>query len=267
MTASTERAVAADPALLRDAVALVVGGYGGIGSAVSADLAAHGAAVAVAGRDGDRARALAAELENAGGGARAVGVGQDVCDRVSVETSLEAVESALGPVDLVVNCASTLRIHPAEQFPEEAFRDVVEANLVGPFLLSQAVARRWIDAGTTGRIVHLSSVRGSVGAPGGFSAYGAAKAGLDLLVRQLATEWGPYGITVNAVAPGFVPTGFVPGANADETLVARMKQRIPLRRFAEPDDIAGAVRYLLSPAGAFVNGQIVYIDGGVTASQ
>lgn len=269
MTATTERTQDAinpsvQPNLFAGARVLVVGGYGGIGASICADLAAYGAAVAVAGRDGDRATAFAADLDAPAG---AVGVPLDVCDSASVDTALAELEEQSSPVELVVNCASTLRVHPAEQFPETEYRDVIEANLVGPFLLSQAVARHLFAAQRPGRIVHLSSVRGAAGAPGGFSAYGPAKAGLDLLVRQLATEWGSRGITVNAVAPGFVPTEFVNSVRIDERQVERMKQRIPLRRFAEPDDIAAAVRYLLSPSAGFVSGQILYVDGGVTASQ
>lgn len=276
MTAADVAPAVTEPSL-EGRVALVVGGYGGLGAAICDDLVSHGARVVVAGRDAAAATALATGLDESraptttppgdAGVPRVVGAGIDITDVASIDAALDLAEGSVGAVDLVVNAASTLRTHPAEHFPEDEFRLVVEANLVGPFLLSRTVGRRWLERGIAGRLVHLSSVRGSAGAPGGFAAYGPAKAGLDLLVRQLATEWGPRGVTVNAVAPGFVPTGFVPGVEADEALVGRMRQRIPLRRFAVPDDIAATVRWLLGPGGGFVNGQIVYVDGGVTASQ
>jgi NAD(P)-dependent dehydrogenase (short-subunit alcohol dehydrogenase family) len=115
--------------------------------------------------------------------------------------------------------------------------------------------------------VHLSSVRSAAGGRRGFSAYGASKAGLNLLVKQLATEWGRHGITVNAVAPGFVRTDLVENAAQDEAFLRTVLQRIPLGRFAEAEDIAGAVLYLASPAARFVTGQVLFVDGGVTASQ
>jgi NAD(P)-dependent dehydrogenase (short-subunit alcohol dehydrogenase family) len=124
-----------------------------------------------------------------------------------------------------------------------------------------------IEAGDQGRMVHLSSVRSAVGARRGFTAYGASKAGLNLLVKQLATEWGVHGITVNAVAPGFVSTEFVEQAAADNTFMNMVRARIPLGRFAEPEEVASAALYLVSPLARFITGQILFVDGGVTASQ
>ena len=245
--------------------ALVVGGYGGIGAAISRELALQGAFVAIAGRSADQAGKLAGELSPDGSGA--IGLAMDICSSESIGTALADLAARRPNIDIMVNCASALKTYPAEQFPEEDFRTIVEANLTGAFLLSQQVGRRMIDAGTAGRLVHLSSVRGAAGARRGFTAYGASKAGLNLLVRQLATEWGRHGITVNAVAPGFVRTEFVEQANSDQAFVQQIRNRIPLGRFAEPEEIAGAVRYLVSPVAAFVTGQILYVDGGVTASQ
>ncbi|MFL6124228.1 SDR family NAD(P)-dependent oxidoreductase, partial [Actinophytocola sp.] len=161
--------------------------------------------------------------------------------------------------------ASKLITVPAEHFDPVQWASVVEANLVGAFLLSQSVGRHMLERGS-GRIIHLSSVRGDAGGRMGFSAYGASKAGVNLLVKQLATEWGGQGVTVNAVAPGFMRTDFVEAAQSNPQFVARLQQRIPIGRFAEPEEVASAVVYLAQPLARFVNGQVIYVDGGVTAS-
>jgi NAD(P)-dependent dehydrogenase (short-subunit alcohol dehydrogenase family) len=245
--------------------ALVVGGAGGIGAAICAHLAERGAMIAVAGRSAHRAGELAAQLSRHGAPAAAYAL--DVTDRDSVRRAVSRMVADWSGIDILVNCASRLVTKPAERFSPDDWRAVVDTNLTGAFWLSQEVGSAMIRAGTPGHMVHLSSVRSAAGGRRGFSAYGASKAGLNLLVKQLATEWGRHGITVNAVAPGFVRTDLVENAAQDEAFLRTVLQRIPLGRFAEAEDIAGAVLYLASPAARFVTGQVLFVDGGVTASQ
>lgn len=242
---------------------LVVGGYGGLGAVICEQFAEQGAQVAIAGRSFEKASELAEKLR--AGDTTSLGLALDVTDQDSIDAAVAAVVEAWGGIDVLVNSASKLITVPAEHFDPAQWAEVVNANLVGAFLLSQSVGRHMLANGS-GRIIHLSSVRGDAGGRMGFSAYGASKAGVNLLVKQLATEWGGRGVTVNAVAPGFMRTDFVEAAQQNPQFVARLQQRIPVGRFAEPEEVASAVLYLAQPLARFVNGQIIYVDGGVTAS-
>ncbi len=239
---------------------LVVGGYGGLGAQISRTLADAGARVAVAGRRLGRATELANGLP---GG---LGLECDVTDPDSAAAAVAATTTAFGGIEALVNCAGSLSVTPSLAMDQETLRDTVESNLLGAFTIAQAAGRVMARQGG-GRIIQVTSVRAYAGTRTGFAAYGAAKAGVNQLVRQFATEWAEHGILVNGVAPGFVATEFVATPQHDAALVERIRSRIPMGRLARPVEIAGAVLFLCSQLSSFVTGQVIAIDGGVTASQ
>jgi NAD(P)-dependent dehydrogenase (short-subunit alcohol dehydrogenase family) len=249
-------------------VAVVSGGTGGIGHRISLALAAVGARVGVLGRSAGDAADLEKAIQALGSEAHLVSA--DVTRREEADRAIDDVVSRFGRVDIIVNAVgggAGTALYPAEEYPEDEFDRIMDLNLRSDLLPTQAAARAMIAGGNGGRVLHISSVRGQLGINQGFSAYVAAKGAINALTRQQATEWARHGITVNAIAPTFVATPQVETLLADEDFKAKLLARIPLGRVADTDDLVGAVLFFCSDASAFVTGQILTLDGGLTATQ
>ena len=251
---------------LRGQVAFVAGGYGGIGEAITWALVLAGARVVIAGRSADKAAVLAERLREAGHSAEAVAM--DAESLTDIHRATDAVVDAFGRLDILVNCVGVQREQALLDVTEDAFDEVYRVNLKAAMFLAQASARRQIAGQRGGRQLHLLSVRSQLGLrKRGYSAYCSTKGALVLLVRQHAVELAPEGITVNGLAPTFVYTDLIRHVMENPTFRQQLIERIPLGRIADPKDVAGPALFFCSPASGFVTGQVLYVDGGVTASQ
>lgn len=240
-------------------VALVTGASSGLGRAFAGFLADAGASVVLAARRADKCVEAADEL-----GGDTLPVALDVTDPAGIEAALTAAEQVFGPVTVLINNAGTVTNNALVDTPPEDWREVIDTNLTGCFLMTQAVSKRLIAAETGGRIVNISSMLG-VTPSGQVHAYAASKAGINQLTRTSALELARHGISVNAIAPGYIETDlnrdFLAGP-AGERIVKRVAQR----RFGQVKDLEGVLLLLTAPAGSYMTGEIVTIDGGLSLS-
>lgn len=247
-------------------VAYVPGGYGGIGEALAWGLAMQGAKVVVSGRSIEKAETLVEKMKRAG--YEASGIAVDVKSVAEIRDSVDFVVEQYGGIDLLINSVGIQREQSLLEVTEEAYDEVYQVNLKAAMFLSQAAARHQVQAGQGGRHIHLLSVRSQLGLRGrGYSAYCTTKGGMVMLVKQHAMELAPHQITVNGIAPTFVYTPMIHHLVEDSAFKESIQNRIPLGRIANPKDIVGATVFFSSPAAAFITGQILYLDGGITASQ
>ena len=251
---------------LRGKTAYVPGGYGGIGEAIAWGLALAGARVAVSGRDQGKALAMASSLRAAGH--EALGLVMDAHSVLQMQDSVDAVARHFGGLDILVNCVGMQREQALLEVTEEAFDEVLQVNLKAAMFLAQAAAKAQIAGGRGGAQVHLLSVRAQLGLRArGYSAYCSSKGGLVMLIRQHASELATHGITVNGIAPTVVRTEMARHWLENPETRKQVLDRIPLGRVADPQDVAGAAVFFAAPAAAFITGQVLYLDGGITASQ
>ena len=250
---------------MHNKVVFAAGGAGAIGSEMAHALAGFGAKVAIADMSLEACERSAAEL--AASGVETMGVALNVLDEASVAAAVSAVESRLGAVDVLINTVGTHIEQPAQDMTLKAWDTVVDVNLRGAFILSQAVARAMIASKHSGSLIHVTSVRSGLGIRRGYAAYCASKGGLAILIKQLATEWAAFGIRVNGIAPTFTRTPLVDDYMNDPAFYGALVNRIPMGRVCETSDLAGIAIFLASDASGFITGQNIFVDGGVTASQ
>lgn len=234
---------------------VVTGAGAGIGRAIAEHAARAGYRVGVLDVRAEDARAAAAGLPHA------VSLAANVADEAQVEAALDA----FGTPEVWVNNAGIVRFGPLAELALADFRAVVDVNLTGTFVAARAAARRMIARGRGGAIVNVTSMNGVVAGPNA-GAYGASKAGVALLTQQMAIEWGRFGIRVNAVAPGLIDAGMSAPIHADPELRRARESRVPIGRLGSADDVARAVLFLAGDEAAYITGQNLLVDGGVTHS-
>ena len=247
---------------LKGRVALITGASGGIGRAIAGGYAQAGAIVVVNGRGAAGVDRAVAEITGEGG--KAHGALFDVTESDQVRAGVARIEAEIGPIDILVNNAGIQRRTPLEDFKEETWRELMAANLDSVFYVGQAVARAMIPR-RRGRIVNVCSVQSELGRPG-IAPYTASKGAVKMLTKGMAIDWGKHGIRVNGLGPGYFRTPLNKALVEDEKFSAWLAGRTPLGRWGEVEELVGAAIFLASDASSFVNGHILYVDGGITAS-
>lgn len=242
--------------------ALITGSSAGIGLALARGLGQAGAELVLNGRDEVRLQRALAQLrgERLQVQARAF----DVCDSTAVAAAIEAIERDIGPIDILVNNAGIQRRGAFHEFAEGDWHDLLQTNVHGPFVVARAVAARMVTR-RYGRIINICSVQSELGRPG-IAPYAATKGALKMLTKGMAIDLGPHGIAVNGLGPGYFKTELTEKLVNDATFSAWLTNRTPNRRWGEVEELAPAAVFLASEAASFINGHILYVDGGVTAT-
>jgi gluconate 5-dehydrogenase len=245
-------------------VALIAGGYGGLGAEASRAFAQLGATVLVVGRNKEKAEALASEINQAG--QTAEGIGCDCMNEEEVILMVEAIAAKYGKIDILVNYLGGNCRQPAEKYELVNWNRIMDLNLTSSMLLCRESGKVMIKQ-KAGKIILLGSVRSELGLEADYTAYCAAKGAVKMYAKCLAAEWAKYNINVNVVAPTFVETLQVADMLSDVTVRTKLLSRIPLGRFASEADVTHAVLFFSSSASDFITGQLLLVDGGVTSRQ
>ena len=242
--------------------ALITGSSQGIGLALARGLAGAGASLVLNGRDGAKldaaARALRAE------GARVETLPFDVTDHAAAREAVDGFEGAQGPIDILINNAGMQHRAPLQDFPADAFQQLLQTNIASVFNVAQACARHMIARGA-GKIINIASVQTALARPG-IAPYTATKGAVANLTKGMATDWARYGLNCNALAPGYFDTPLNAALVADAAFSDWLEKRTPAGRWGKVEELVGAAIFLSAPASSFVNGTVIYVDGGITAS-
>lgn len=242
-------------------VALVTGAGGDIGSAIARALAGAGATVALNGRNEDKLAAAAQQIRDAGGAAEPFP--GDISDLEAIPPLVDGVRDRLGGLDILVNCAGINRRMPIADVTPAVYDEIMATNLRGLYFLSQAVLPL-LQARGGGKVLHIGSLTSLVGLSD-VSVYGLAKSAVAQLTKTMAIEWAPHNVQVNCLCPGFIQTALAAPNWENPRRREWMLSRLPIRRPGQPDDLAGAALFLVSPGANYVTGQALYVDGGFTA--
>jgi len=243
-------------------VALVTGSSGGLGNVFARGLAAAGAAVCLNGRDAGKLSRAVAEMTDAGLDVR--GAAFDVTDAAQIRPAVAELEEDLGPIDVLVNNAGINLRGPLEDIDPDVWRKVIDTNLTGVLLVTQPIVKGMIRR-RQGKIINICSLMSELGRET-TGPYTASKGGLRMLTRAMATEWARHGIQVNGIGPGYFATEMTRPLVEDEKFNAWITSRTPARRWGDPAELVGPAVFLASAASNFVNGQILYVDGGILAA-
>jgi gluconate 5-dehydrogenase len=243
-------------------VALVTGSYQGLGLAIARGLGQAGAALVLNGRN--EAKLAEAVSGLSAEGLEVTGCRFDVSKAADIQEKISGLEKRVGRIDILVNNAGIQRRSPLEQFEEAVWREVLETNLTGVFLVTRQVVQGMI-ARKAGKIINICSLMCEMGRPT-VGAYTAAKGGVKMLTKAMAVEWGKHNIQVNGIGPGYFATEMNRPLKENREFDAWIRARTPAGRWGEPEELVGAAVFLASRASDFVNGQIIYVDGGILAA-
>ncbi len=239
-------------------LALITGSSRGIGRAIAEGYLAAGARVVINGRDKDAVAAAVKAL-----GSNAIAAPFDVTGKAAVEAAVDKIEKDIGPIDILVNNAGMTKRMPFTEFPEADWRQIMATNLDSVFFVTQSVARRMI-ARSRGKIVNICSVMSELGRPT-IAPYTASKGAVKMLTKAMCAEFAKHGITANGISPGYFGTELNQALMADEKFSAWVCARTPAGRWGKVEELQGAAIFLASDASSFVNGHILFVDGGMTA--
>ena len=244
---------------LRGKTALVTGSSRGLGLTLALGLGKAGASVVLNGRDSDRLKRAVSELKSQG--LTVSGYTFDITNKADVTEKIHRIEKEVGALDILVNNAGVQKRAPLEEFDETGWRDIIETNLTGVFLTTQAVVKSMISR-KAGKIINICSLMSELGRPT-IGPYAASKGGLKMLTKSMALEWARHNIQVNGLGPGYFITEMTQPLADDAKFDSWLKARTPANRWGLPEELIGPLVFLASEASSFVAGQILYVDGGI----